>query len=141
MEEKIEILKSINDDWIQSEFFSAATDSQIEEFEKNMKVKIPKSYKDFLRKSNGAKLLGGDCCLYSVNPDDKFKVNYDFSEGKVPKELLIVGFDDSSHICYDSRYNSFIIHEYEDYDDIKEECAEFSDFCEVLDYFIDIATN
>lgn len=80
----------------------------------------------------------GDVYLYSVNSDEEFKINHDFSEGDVPKELLILGFYNSSHICYDPRYDSFILY---DYEDIKEECVEFSDFDEVLKYFIDIASN
>lgn len=63
-----------------------------------------------------------------MNQDNKFKVNYDFFDGKFSKELLIVGVNGS-------RYNSFIIYEYEDYDDIKEEGAEISDFCEVFGLF------
>ena len=106
-----------------------------------MKVKIPESYKEFLRHSNGAKLFGGDVYLYNVNLDDEYKINYDFSEGNVPQELLIVGFYNSRHICYDSRDNSFIFYEYEEYDDIIDECVHFSDFYGVLDYMIDIAIN
>ncbi len=59
----------------------------------------------------------------------------------MPKELLIIGFDNSRHICYDSRYDLFIFYECEDYDDIEEECAKFTDFYELLDYHIDIAKN
>lgn len=59
----------------------------------------------------------------------------------MPKELLIVGFYHSCHICYDARYDSFFFYEYEGYDDIKEECSEFSDFYEVLDYMTDIAAG
>lgn len=78
--------------------------------------------------------------MYSVNMNDKFRINYDFSDGSVPDELLILGFYNSQHICFDKRYGSFIFYEYEDYDDIKEECLMFSDFYEVMDYIIDIAT-
>ena len=94
-----------------------------------------------MRHSNGAKLFGGDTYLYGVDFDDEFRINYDLSEDEVPKELLIVGFYNSRHICYDLRYNSFILYEYEDYDDIEEECAKFSDFYELLDYLIDIAKS
>lgn len=140
MKERIERIKSVQDDWMQSEFASPATDSQIEAFEKTANVIVPESYKDFLRLSNGAELFGGDCQLYSVNMNDKFRINYDFSDGSVPDELLILGFYNSQHICFDKRYDSFIFYEYEDYDDIKEECLMFSDFYEVMDYIIDIAT-
>ena len=141
MQERIEKIKNIAEDWMQSDFHSPATDSEISEFEEKMKVKIPESYKEFLRCSNGAELFGGDAFLFSVNASDECKINYDFSEGKVPKELLIIGFYNSCHICYDARYGSFFFYEYEDYDSIKEECLEFSDFYEVLDYIIDIAIN
>ncbi len=141
MEKRIKIINNITDAWMNSEFFSSATDLQISEFEKKMKVKIPESYKEFLRHSNGAKLFGGDVYLYNVNLDDEYKINYDFSEGNVPQELLIVGFYNSRHICYDSRDNSFIFYEYEEYDDIIDECVHFSDFYGVLDYMIDIAIN
>jgi hypothetical protein len=140
MKERIERLKALQDDWLQSEFVSPASDSQIEDFEKTASVFIPETYKDFLKLSNGAVLLGGDCQLYSVNMNDKFRINYDFSDGSVPDELLILGFYNSQHICFDKRYNSFIFYKYEDYDDIKEECLMFSDFYEVMDYIIDIAT-
>lgn len=141
MKSQIEIIKGITDDWMKSEFNPPASDSQIEEFEKNTDVRIPESYKEFLRYSNGAKLFGGDTYLYGVDFDDEFRINYDLSEDEVPKELLIVGFYNSRHICYDLRYNSFILYEYEDYDDIEEECAKFSDFYELLDYLIDIAKS
>jgi len=141
MEERIERIKAIQDDWMQSEFASPATVSQIEAFEKTANVIIPDSYKDFLRLSNGAELFGGDCQLYSVNLNDEFRVNYDYSDGNVPEELLILGFYNSQHICFDARYASFIFYEYEDYDDIREECLMFSDFYKVLDYIIDIAES
>ena len=141
MEERIRIIKSITDDWMESEFYPPATDLQISEFEEKMKVKIPESYKEFLRYSNGGGLFGGDALLYSVNIDDEYKINYDISEGNVPKELLIIGLYNSKHICYDSRDNSFIFYEYEEYDDIKDECLHFLDFYGVLDFMIDIATN
>lgn len=141
MQERIEHIKNIDNNWMQSELCSPATDSEIADFEKATQIIIPESYKAFLRISNGAKLFGGDCYLYSVELNDNFRINYDFSEGKVPKELMIVGFYNSSHICYDARYNSFFFYEYEDYNSIKEECIEFSDFYEVLDYIIDIATS
>ncbi|MCR5806927.1 MAG: SMI1/KNR4 family protein [Oscillospiraceae bacterium] len=141
MEKRIEIIKGIVDDWMNSEFSAPATDAMIDEFERKMDIVIPASYRDFLILSNGARLFGGDCFLYSVNMDDTYRVNFDFSEGQVPKELLIVGFYHSSHICYDKRYDRFYFYEYEDYDAVKEECSEFSDLCEVLDYIIDIATG
>jgi uncharacterized ubiquitin-like protein YukD len=141
MKERIERIKAIQDNWMQSELASPATVSQIETFEKTANVIIPDSYKDFLKLSNGAELFGGDCQLYSVNVNDEFRINYDCSDGNVPEELLILGFYNSKHICFDKRYDSFIFYEYEDYDDINEECLMFSDFYEVLDYIIDIAEN
>ncbi|MCR5728985.1 MAG: SMI1/KNR4 family protein, partial [Ruminococcus sp.] len=53
MQERIEQIKNIVEDWMQSDFHSPATDSEISEFEEKMKVKIPESYKEFLRCSNG----------------------------------------------------------------------------------------
>lgn len=141
MKERIKRLKSIQDDWQSSEFNPPATETQIAEFEENTGISIPNSYKDFLRLSNGAELSGGDCQLYSVDMNDKFRINYDFSEGSVPEGLLILGFYNSQHICFDKRYESFIFYEYEDYNDISEECLMFSDFYEVMDYIIDIAEN
>lgn len=141
MKKRIEQIKAIKDDWMESYFYVPATEVQIEDFEEQMKITIPQSYKDFLLLSNGAKLFGGDCFLYGVGGGIEFKISDDFSEGKVPAELLIVGFYHSSHICYDSRYNSFIFYEYENLDEIESECLMFSDFDEVLDYMIDIATS
>ena len=141
MEERIEQIKNIDGDWMRSDFYSPATDPEIAAFEKEMNIVIPESYKAFLRLSNGAELFGGDCFLYSADLNAQHKIGYDFSEGKVPKELLIVGFYNSCHICYDARYSTFFLYEYEDYDSIKEECSEFSDFYEFLDYIIDIAIN
>ena len=141
MKERIERIKAVQDDWMQSEFASPASDSQIEDFEKTANVVIPESYKEFLRLSNGAVLFGGDCQLYSVDMNDKFRINYDFSDGSVPDKLLILGFYNSQHICFDKRYESFIFYEYEDYNDIGDECLMFSDFYEVIDYIIDIATS
>ena len=141
MKERIERIKAIQDNWMKSEFASPASDSQIETFEKAANVVIPESYKDFLRLSNGAVLFGGDCELFSVDLNDKFRINFDYSDGSVPDELLILGYYNSKHICFDKRYDSFIFYEYENYDDIKEECLAFSDFYEVMDYIIDIAVS
>ena len=141
MKERIERIKAIQDAWMQSEFASPASDSQIEAFEKTANVVIPESYKEFLRLSNGAELFGGDCELFSVDPNNELKINYDYSDGSVPDELLILGYYNSKHICFDKRYDSFIFYEYEDYDDISEECLMFSDFYEVMDYIIDIAVS
>ena len=141
MKERIEKIKNITDDWMQSELNPPATDSQIREFEEKMKVIIPESYKEFLRYSNGAELFGGDALLFSVNIDDEYKINNDFSEGNVPKELLILGYYLDSHICYDFRDDIFVFYIEEEYERIKEECVIFNDFCEVLDYAIDIAEN
>jgi len=47
MNKRIEIIKGITDDWMKSEFNPPASDSQIEEFEKNTDVRIPESYKEF----------------------------------------------------------------------------------------------
>jgi hypothetical protein len=141
MQKRIEQIINNDGDWMHSEFNSPATDSEIAAFEKEMHIIIPESYKAFLRLSNGAKIFGGDSYLYSVDFNDQFKINYDFTEGMVPKELLIIGFYNSCQICYDARYGSFFFYEYEGYDSIKEDCLEFSDFYEVLDYIIDIAIN
>lgn len=141
MQDRIERIKRISSSWMQSELYPPATDSEIADFERAAKTVIPESYKAFLRISNGAKLFGGDCFLYSADPNAQFRINYDFSDGKVPKELVTVGFYHSSHICFDARYNAFFLYEYEDYDSIKEECTEFSDFYEALDYMIDIASG
>lgn len=141
MQKRIEHIQKINDAWMQSELCAPASESEIAEFEKKMQIVIPESYKAFLRISNGATLFGGDCILFSVSPEETRRINYDFSRGNVPEALLIVGAYNSAHICYDARYDSFFFYEYEGYAHIKEECAEFSDFYEVLDYMIEIAEN
>ena len=141
MKGRIEQIKRIHSDWMRSEFYPPAADPEIAAFEKAAQIVIPESCKAFLRLSNGAELFGGDCFLYGIAPDARFQIGYDFSDGRVPEELLIVGFYHSSHICYDARYGAFFFYEYEDYDSIKEECPEFSDFYEVLDYILDIAMN
>ena len=141
MQERIDRIKKIKDDWMQSELSPPATDAEISGFETTMQITIPESYKAFLRLSNGAVLFGGDCCLYSVNPHDELMINYDLSDGKVPEELMIVGFYHSQHICYDAGENAFFFYEYEDYNSIKEECLAFADFYKVLDYIIDIAAD
>lgn len=92
MKDCIEFIKGIQKDWNRSEFFPPASKTAVSEFEKKDNIMIPHSYKEFLYLSNGAHLFGGDIYLYSVNLDEKFKINYDFSEGNVPKELLILGY-------------------------------------------------
>lgn len=141
MQERIEKIKNIVENWMQSDFHTPATDSEISEFEVKMKVKIPESYKEFLRCSNGAILLGGDAFLYGVSRGVKYHVNYDFTGGQVPKQLLILGYYRDRHICYDYRDDIFVFYREEEYERIKEECMIFNDFCEVLDYAIDIAIN
>lgn len=131
----IETIKSINGDWQRSIFHEPVSEADIARFEKENNIKIPDSYKEFLLLSNGAELFGGDIFLYGVG-DAKFPVNYDFSEGKVPKELTILGFYNSSHICY--YHNSFILYEYEEVWEIERECVDFKTFHELLEYLIDI---
>ena len=57
MKKRIEQIKAIKDDWMESYFYVPATEVQIEDFEEQMKITIPQSYKDFLLLSNGAKLF------------------------------------------------------------------------------------
>lgn len=49
-------------------------------FETKNNIQIPDSYTEFLYLSNGARLFGGDVYLYGVNADEKFSINYDFSD-------------------------------------------------------------
>lgn len=141
MQKKIEKIKELAGPWMESIFYSPVSDQQIKDFEMKKNIEIPKSYKEFLNNTNGAKIFGGDAFFYGIGDSIDFEVNYDFSEGKVPKQLLIVGFYRSRHVCYDYRYKSFIFYEYEEYDEIEEECMSFSTFDEVLDYIIDIAIS
>ncbi len=146
MEKEIEIIKSIDGPWMKSTFFPPAHDDLISDFENKNKLNIPSSYKEFLKITNGAKLFGGDVFFYGVGsnkPDEsiEFNINYDFSEGRVPNQLLIIGFYNSSHICYDKRSDSYILYEYEEFDEIEDECCSYSKLEDLLNYMIDIATN
>ena len=93
MEERIEFIKEYIDcPWHNTIYNLPATDSQIEEFEKAENVIIPDDYKEFLKITNGALLFDGALRLYSVNRDEKYKIDYNYlGEGKIEKELLIVG--------------------------------------------------
>ena len=140
MLKRVEQIKKLDADWMHSEFYPAASDAEIADFEQRMQIAIPESYKAFLRIANGASLFGGDCILYSADCGGRCKIGDDLSEGNVPKALLIVGIYHTQHICYDERYGSFFFYEYKDYERIKAECPELSDFAEVLDYLIDVAS-
>ena len=138
MKERIEKIKSLSGTWMESYFFPPASDSDISEYEKDNNIIIPESYKEFLLLSNGARIFGSDICLYGVGGDIKYYVNYDFTDGLVPKQLLILGYYNDSHICYDSHDDIFVFYREEEYEHIKEECVIFNDFGEVLDFAIDI---
>ena len=70
-----------------------------------------------------------------------FKIGYDFSEGKVPKDFLILGFNDSQHICFMPERNKFLFYEYEAPDEIDYECLWFDSFYDVMEYLIDVHTG
>ena len=141
MKERIEKIKSLAKPFMKSTFYSTANEEDILAFEKSNDIIIPESYKEFLMLTNGAILLGGDAFLYGVSGGVKYHVNYDFTGGQVPKQLLILGYYRDRHICYDYRDDIFVFFREEEYERIKEECMIFNDFCEVLDYAIDIAEN
>ncbi len=139
MKERIEKIKSLSaSSWMESYFFPPASDSEVTEYEKKNNIIIPESYKEFLSLSNGARIFGSDICLYGVCGDIKYYVNYDFTDGLVPKQLLILGYYNDRHICYDSRDDIFIFYREEQYERIKDDCTTFNDFGEVLDYAIDV---
>lgn len=139
MKERIEKIKSLSGPWMESVFYSPANEDDISVFEKSNDIIIPESYKEFLMLTNGAILFGGDAFLYGVGGDIKYYVNYDLTDGQVPKQLLILGYYHDRHICYNSHDDIFIFYREEEYERIKEECVIFNDFGEVLDYAIDIA--
>ncbi len=141
MKEKIEKIKSLNMNWMESNFFPSASNENITEFEKENNVIIPNSYKEFLLQTNGAEIFGGDAYFYGVCGKIEHYINYDFTEGQVPEQLMILGFYNDDHVCYDLHDDIFLFYNGEEYDSIKEECEIFSDFGEVLDYIIDIAEN
>ena len=47
-------IKKLDADWMHSEFYPAASDAEIADFEQRMQIAIPESYKAFLRIANGA---------------------------------------------------------------------------------------
>lgn len=141
MEERIEQIKELDGPWMESEFYSPASEESIKKFEEEKNIIIPESYRKFLNITNGASIFGGDAVFYGVGDGIEFEVNYDFSQGKVPSQLLILGFYNSRHICFDNRNSSYIFYEYEEYDNIEDECMNFENIEEVLDYIIDIASN
>ena len=141
MKDRIEKIKRLAEPFMKSTFYSPANEDDIFAFEKSNDIIIPSSYKDFLMLTNGAILFGGDAFLYGVSGDIKYHVNYDFTGGQVPKQLLILGYYRDRHICYDHLNDIFAFYTDEDYESIEEECMIFNDFVEVLDYAIDIAEN
>jgi len=141
MKDRIEKIKSLSEPFMKSIFYTPANEKNILDFEKSNNIAIPKPYKEFLRLTNGAILFGGDAFLYGVSGDIKYHVNHDFTEGQIPKQLLILGYYRDRHICYDYRYDIFVFYKEEEYEHIKEECMIFDDFGEVLDYAIDIAES
>ena len=140
MKDRIEKIKGINEDFMQSTFYEPSSEDEIILFEEKMGISIPESYREFLKLSDGAEIFSSGM-LYGVKDDANFKINYDMTNGEIPKELIIIGYWNDKHICYDDRYDTYIFFEYEDYENIEEECVDFNDIEELLDYMIDIATN
>ena len=139
MKNRIEIIRSLSGSWMESYFYPPASESDISEYEKNKNIVIPKSYKELLLLTNGARIFGADICLYGVSGDIKHYVNYDLADELVPKELLILGHYNDMLICYDRRDDIYVLYRDEKYERIKEECVIFNDFGEVLDFAIDVA--
>lgn len=137
MEERIEFIKEYIDcPWHNTIYNLPATDSQIEEFEKAENVIIPDDYKEFLKITNGALLFDGALRLYSVNRDEKYKIDYNYlGEGKIEKELLIVGIHLIYPLCYDSWRKKYLF--YDDFEYRFDESYYYSDIYEVIDDFID----
>ncbi|MDO5150475.1 MAG: SMI1/KNR4 family protein [Oscillospiraceae bacterium] len=141
MKERIEKIRNLNKRWMESNLYPPANEENITRFEKENGINIPKSYKDFLLLTNGAEIFGGDAYFYGVCGEIGHYINYDITEGQIPKQLLILGFYNDDHVCYDFHDDVFVFYNDEGYENIKEDCVTFSDFSEVLDYIIDIAEN
>lgn len=135
MKKYIDFLKEIKGDFNTSEFFSPVSDEEINNYERDKKIYIPQSYKEWLKCTNGCELFGRYAVLYGINSLPKPSIGDDFSDGLVPKEYLILGYMESEHICYYKEKDVFFFFEYE------EPMQFFNSFSEVLDYIIDICTN
>lgn len=108
MNEKIEKIKSLSGAWMDSYFFPPASDNDISEYEKKNNIIIPESYKKFLLLTNGARIFGSDIYLYGVSGEIKYYLNFDFTEDQIPNQLLILGYYNDKHICYDYRDDIYI---------------------------------
>ena len=131
----IEMLKKIKGAFQESEFFPPASVEKIDKYAQEKNIYIPQSYKELLIHTNGCELFGRYAILYGINNFPKPSIGYDFSNGLVPKEYLILGFMNSKHICYSKKKDAFFFFEYE------EPSQYYNDFSEILDYIIDICTN
>lgn len=134
MNNYIEKINTLND-FGKSKFFVPLADEVIDSYELEKKTHIPKSYREWLKITNGCELFGRYVILYGINNPPKPSIGNDFSNGLVPKEYTILGCMESQHICFSKEKNAFFFFEYDEPEQL------FENFQDILDYIIDICTN
>lgn len=120
IEEILSLCQQLEDEG-RTEFLPAATEEEITEWERQNRITIPESYKDWLRFSNGSIILGSLAYLYSlkeIKVDDK----------EYPLDYVAIGeaIGDGVRICFSKSTGDFIW-----YDHGSE--RKFENFGKVLD--------
>jgi len=106
-------------------FNPSASKAEIEEWEKNNGIRLPKSYVDWLEFSNGSVLRGTVAEIYGLN---KIIVNPDYC----PDDYVIIGSltGDGELICFSKDTGRIFT---DDHDDT----TDYEDFNEVLEVIIE----
>lgn len=124
IEELVGLCKQLENE-SKSEFFEAATEEEMSDWEKKNHINIPDSYKEWLRFSNGAIITGTTAIFYGI---DRFVL----SNETMPEEYVVIGMlvGDGEILCFSKKTGEFIWYDHgreERYDDFKAVLNEIMD--------------
>ena len=125
IEELVSLCKELEDDntFI---FYDGLDDEIITDWEKKNGVKIPETYKDWLRFSNGAIINGNTATFYDI---DKIIINASIK----PEEFVVIGtlIGDGQFLCFSKITGEFVWFDHGDEE-------RYSDFRQILNIIMDI---
>lgn len=128
IKEIVKLCQEFDDDY-ESYFYPHASEEAMTEWEQKNGIKIPESYKDWLRFSNGSRICGILANFYSV---ERLIIGINI-EGVVNSNLVIIGsmIGNGTFICFSRTTNKICR---EDHGEI----TEFENFKCVLNHVMDI---
>lgn len=148
-------LQSYQEPFQYSKFFQPTTELQISKFEKENHIEIPPSYRDFLKLSNGARILD-EIELFGIHNPKKNNVGYPTFFVKEDGKIVTQDQDTALYASYQKHSPYLIIGEgmgfacigvhkehknfvMLDYEKKEPEGIVFNEFGAILEYWIELA--